>query len=140
MTSQPFEFSVGIECTLIVDERPNAHPPLRRLEQFELMKHYDMWRQDLDLVAKLKTDNHRVTKLRWCFPWYRMESERGKIDFSWTDAVVDRANELGIELVPDIVHYGTPQWLDNAFLHPDYSERVSHFAQVCAEAAQTICD
>ena len=129
----PLEFAVGIECTFIVDERLNAHPPMRRLEQFELMKHYEMWRQDLDLVAKLNVGDRRVTKLRWCFPWYRMEATRGKFDFSWADAVVDYASQLNIELVPDIVHYGTPSWLEDAFLHPDYTERVAHFASVCAE-------
>lgn len=131
--SYPFEFAVGIECTLIVDERLQARPPLRRLEQFELMRHYDMWREDLDLVAKLKVDNQRVTKLRWCFPWYRMEATRGKYDFSWSDAVIDYAEKLNIELVPDVVHYGTPDWLAEAFLNKDYVERVAAFGAACAE-------
>lgn len=130
---QPFDFAVGIECTLIVDERPHAHPPLRRLEQFELMMHYEKWREDLDLVAKLRAGDRRVTKLRWCFPWYRMEREKGKIDFSWADEVVDYANRLDIALVPDVVHYGTPTWLEQAFLEADYTERVAEFAFKCAE-------
>ena len=132
-TTLPFDFALGIECTFIVDEQLNAHPPLRRLEQFELMRHYEMWREDLDLVAKMRDGDRRVTKLRWCFPWYRMEAMRGKFDFSWTDPVVDYANQLNIELVPDIVHYGTPAWMEDAFLDPDYTERVAHFASVCAE-------
>lgn len=43
-SQQPFEFAVGIECTMIVDERRDTNPPMRRLEEFELMRHYDMWR------------------------------------------------------------------------------------------------
>lgn len=129
----PFQFAVGIECTMVVDERLQADPPLRRLEQFELMRHYDMWQEDLELVARLKSGNRRVSKLRWCFPWYRMEATPGRFDFSWTDRVVDYANKLDIDLVPDIVHYGTPDWLPNAFLHPDYPDRVADFAAACAE-------
>jgi beta-glucosidase len=136
LTNLPFDFAVGIECTLIVDEKLNGDRQLRRLEQFELMQHYQRWQEDLDLVAKLKSDNHRVSKLRWCFPWYRIESTPGKFDFSWTDAVVDYAAKLNIELVPDIVHYGTPLWLETAFLHPDYSDRVAQFAAACAQRYQ----
>lgn len=118
---------------MVVDEQPHAAPPLRRLEEFELMRHYEMWRDDLDLVARLRAGERGVTKLRWCFPWYRMEANPGKFDFSWTDQVVDYAGKLGIDLIPDIVHYGTPDWLPNAFLHPDYPDRVAVFAAACAE-------
>jgi beta-glucosidase len=125
-----FEFGVGIECTFIVHETPH----MRRLEEFELMRHYDNWKSDLDLVAKLNADGRRVTKLRWCFPWYRMEPERGKIDFDWADRVVDYANELNIDLVPDIMHYGTPTWLmESAYMHADFPDRLATFGAACAE-------
>lgn len=132
-SSEPFEFAVGIECTFVVDERLSENPRKRRLEQFELMRHYEMWKDDLGLVAKLRSGDRRVTKLRWCFPWYRMQPHPGKFDFEWADQVVDYAEKLGIELVPDIVHYGCPEWMPEAFLDADYVERVTAFAVACAE-------
>lgn len=129
----PFEFAVGIECTFVVDEREDHNPPLRRLEEFELMRHYEMWREDFDLIAKLRSGDRRVTKVRWCFPWYLMEPSPGKFNFDWADQIVEYAENLDIDLVPDIVHYGTPEWLKDAFANPDYPERVAAFAATCAE-------
>lgn len=123
------QFGVGIECTFIVHERAG----MRRLEEFELMHHYEMWRSDLELVAKLRSGERRVTHLRWCFPWYRVEAQKGKFDFSWSDEVVAYAAELGIELIPDIVHYGTPNWLEDAYFNADYPQHVAEFAAACAQ-------
>lgn len=131
-TSLPFHFMVGIECTLIPHTRPDLNANMRPLEQFELLQHYDRWQEDLDLVARLRTDNAQVTRVRWCIPWYRVESAPDVYDFAWTDKVIDYAEKLGIELIPDIVHYGTPLWMPDAFLDPTYSERVAKFAGVCA--------
>jgi hypothetical protein len=65
---KPLEFMVGIECTQIVNTRPDLNPQMRQLEQFALLKHYDLWREDFDLIARLRTDGRRVTKVRWCIP------------------------------------------------------------------------
>lgn len=130
--TMPFDFMVGVECTMIVDVRPDINADMRELEQFSLMQHYERWREDLDLIARLKTDRHRVKRVRWCIPWYRVEPEPGNYDFSWTDEVIAYANQLGIELIPDIVHYGCPRWMPQAFLDPAYPDRVASFASTCA--------
>lgn len=129
----PMDFMVGIECTQIVRTDDDAHPEMHELEEFELMRHYTMWRQDFDLIAKLRTDKRRVTKVRWAIPWYRVETAPGVYDWSWTDEAIDYANGLGLELVVDIVHYGCPRWMPKAFLDPQFPERVESFTRACVE-------
>lgn len=131
-TRMPFFFMVGIECTMIADVRPDINPNMRELDEFDLMQHYVRWREDLELITKLRTDNTQVTRVRWAIPWYRVETAPGVYDFSWTDQVIAYAQELGIELIPDIVHYGCPRWMPQAFLDPAYPERVASFAAACA--------
>jgi beta-glucosidase len=126
-------FMVGIECTQIVDVRPDINPDMRELEEFALLQHYERWEQDLELITRLRHSDRKVSKVRWCIPWYRVEVEPGKFDWEWTDKVIDRAVELGIELIPDIVHYGCPRWLPQAFIDPTYPDRVASFAAACVE-------
>src|SRR5581483_12018110 len=38
----------------------------------------------------------------------------------------------GIAIIIDLVHYGTPLWLDNQFLNASYPERVAAFAHAFA--------
>lgn len=49
------------------------------------------------------------------------------------DRVVDRFGELGLRPVIDLLHYGTPLWLDGQFAHPDYPKVVAEYAVAFAE-------
>lgn len=120
----PFRFAVGIEDTFIADERPGR----RKLDEYELTQHYSSWEEDLALVAASGADT-----LRWGIPWYRVEAEPGVLRWDWVDKVVDRIGELGLTCVVDLMHYGTPLWLENSFLHPDYPARVAEYAAAAAE-------
>ena len=86
----PFDFAVGIEDTFIPQERWDTNPPLRALDEFALMRHYQQWQTDLDLVASLRCGERRVTKMRWGVPWYRIETRpiamigAGRINLSIT--------------------------------------------------------
>lgn len=117
-------FALGIENTFI----PQARLGERSLDEYELTQHYHHWYDDLGLVAE-----SGATMLRWGIPWYRVEPEPGVFDFSWTDRVVDRAEELGIELIVDLMHYGTPLWLDNQFLNHEYPQRVAAYGAAVAQ-------
>lgn len=112
-------FGVGIEDTFV----PQSRPGLRPLDEYELTGHYDRWREDVDLVASTG-----ARALRYGLPWYRVERERRRFDWSWADAVVDRILGHGIELTIDLVHYGTPLWLDRSFDAEDYPELVAEYA------------
>jgi beta-glucosidase len=117
-------FALGIEDTFIPQTRPGEKP----LDEYELTQHYHYWREDLGHAAEAG-----ATMVRWGIPWYRVNPARGEWDFSWVDEVVDRFEELGIEPIIDLMHYGTPTWLDNQFISAEYPERVAEYAGKVAE-------
>lgn len=119
-----FCWATGIENTFI----PHARPGMRPLDEYELTQHYDQYELDFSLAARLG-----VRAIRWGIPWYRVEPEPGHFDWEWTD----RALEVMVEkhrLVPilDLMHYGTPFWLEGSFASPDYPARVADYAAAVA--------
>jgi beta-glucosidase/6-phospho-beta-glucosidase/beta-galactosidase len=117
-------FGVGIEDTFIPQERVGH----RKLDEYELTQHYARWREDLQLVA-----DSGASFLRWGIPWYLVEPEPGRFDWSWLDQVAERMDELGLRCIVDLMHYGTPLWLENSFLNSAYPERVAAYGRAVAE-------
>ncbi len=118
-----FRFAVGIEDTFV----PHAFPGHRALDEYELTQHYRFWAADLGLAAATG-----ATAIRYGFPWYRLNPAPGRFAWDWADQVVDRLDELGLEAIVDLVHYGTPLWLDNGFLNADFPARLAEFAAALA--------
>ena len=115
-----FRWATGIEDTFV----PQVRPGHRGLDEYELMGHYGRWRGDLDLAAGLG-----VRAIRYGIPWYRVNPRPGRFDWSWTDPVMEHlAVTLGLEPIVDLVHYGTPDWLDRGFADPGYPELVAEYA------------
>jgi beta-glucosidase/6-phospho-beta-glucosidase/beta-galactosidase len=122
--TKEFIWAGGIEDTFIPQERPRLRP----LEEYQLTQHYQQWRGDLDRAASLG-----ITALRWGVPWYRVEPRPGVFDWSWTDQVFEyMVGDLGIQPIVDLVHYGTPLWLEESFVAPDYPQRVASYAGALA--------
>jgi beta-glucosidase/6-phospho-beta-glucosidase/beta-galactosidase len=119
-----FFWAVGIEDSFIPQEKPG----LRSMDEFELTQHYLHWREDLERAAALGID-----MIRWGVPWYRVETAPGVFDWTWVDQVVARMRELHIEPIVDIVHYGTPLWLERSFADPQYPQIVERFARAFAQ-------
>ncbi len=120
-----FTWLGGIENTFIPQERPG----LRALEEFELTQHYRQWRQDLERAQSLG-----IKAIRWGPPWYKVEPEPGRFDWSWVDQVLEHMIcRLHITPVLDLMHYGTPFWLENSFINPDYPDRVAAYAAAFTE-------
>jgi hypothetical protein len=119
----PFRFAVGIEDTFIAHEYAGR----RKLDEYELTQHYQFWETDLGLAAEAGADS-----IRWGIPWYRVEPGPGQFRWEWVDRVVDRMTDLGLTCIVDLMHYGTPLWLENTFLHPDYPKRVAEYAAAAA--------
>ena len=71
-----FLWAVGIENTFV----PHTRAGHRRLDEYELMDHYRLWRQDLDLAADLG-----ISTIRYGIPWYRVNPRPGVVRL-----VVDR--------------------------------------------------
>jgi beta-glucosidase/6-phospho-beta-glucosidase/beta-galactosidase len=59
--------------------------------------------------------------------------EPGRWAWDWLDRVVERLAEVEIEPIVDLMHYGTPLWLEDQFVNPDYSDRVAEYAAQVAE-------
>lgn len=116
----PFIWAVGIEDT-------NVGWPLRGsatgLDEYEATQHYRHWREDLALAASIG-----ATQIRYGFPWYRINPGQGEWDWTFSDAVVVEANRLGLGLIVDLVHYGTPTWLAGSFTDPGYPDAVATYA------------
>src|SRR5437588_8187244 len=79
-SASEFRWAVGIENTFV----PHTRAGHRRLDEYELLDHYRLWRDDLDRAADLG-----VTALRYGIPWYRVNPRPGVFDWSWTDPVLE---------------------------------------------------
>ncbi|PTX64438.1 glycosyl hydrolase family 1 [Melghirimyces profundicolus] len=120
-----FFWATGIEDTFI----PQSGPGKRALDEYELTDHYNQWRKDLDRAAELG-----VSMMRYGVPWYRVNPAPGVFDWGWMDRVLEyMVQEKGIVPIVDLMHYGTPLWLEDQFIHPDYEDRVSEYAMKFAE-------
>lgn len=120
-----FRWAAGIEDTNI--GWPLAGSP-EGLDEYALTQHYAHFHEDLRLAAELG-----VQALRYGFPWYRLNPAPGEWDWSWTDQVVDAAEEAEVELLIDLVHYGTPLWLEGSFTDPRYPEAIAEFGAAVAK-------
>ena len=75
-----FLWATGIEDTFV----PQTRPGHRALDEYQLMSHYQHWREDLALVGDLG-----LRAVRWGVPWYRVEPfQPGEFDWRWTDQVL----------------------------------------------------
>ena len=118
-----FVWATGLEDTFIPQSRPGQRP----IDEYELIGHYDAWREDIDLAATIGFD-----AIRYGIPWYRIQPARGRFDWEWTDRVIGHLAERGLEPTLDLVHYGTPLWLLDGFLDPDYPAIVAEYAGAVA--------
>ncbi|CAM3302093.1 family 1 glycosylhydrolase [Occultella aeris] len=125
-------FGVGVEDTFV----PQTREGERALDEYELTEHYENWHADLGLAAEVGAEF-----MRWGIPWYRINPAQGRWDWTWLDGVMARFAELGIRPIVDLLHYGTPQWLDGEFANPDYPQHVAEYAVAVAERyADTVTD
>jgi beta-glucosidase len=118
---ESFAWATGIEDTFIHQARPG----LRALDEYQLTQHYQFWKEDLDRVA-----DSGIRVLRWGVPWHRVQPVHNRWDWSWTDQVLDyMVNEKGITPILDLMHYGTPAWIDNSFINASYPRHVAEFTR-----------
>ncbi|MCL4298505.1 MAG: family 1 glycosylhydrolase [Anaerolineae bacterium] len=130
ISPSPFIWAVGIENTFI----PQARVRFRPLDEFTLTQHYELWREDLDRVASLG-----VSHLRWGPPWYQVQPEPNSFDWRWTDQVLETlVCQKNITPILDLVHYGTPFWLERSFDDPDYPAYVADYTAAFAERYRSL--
>jgi beta-glucosidase/6-phospho-beta-glucosidase/beta-galactosidase len=115
-----FIWAGGIEDTFV----PQTRKGQRALDEYQLIGHYEHWREDLALTRELG-----LGALRWGVPWYRVEPRPGEFDWRWIDEVLPRLVEvLGVTPIIDLMHYGCPLWLHKEFANDDYPRAVARYA------------
>lgn len=82
-------------------------------------QHYELFRQDIDLMAKLNIQCYRMS-----IEWARLEPQRGKYDesvFEHYREEIDYLQSKGIEVLLTLHHFSNPMWFENlgGFLNPD---------------------
>jgi beta-glucosidase len=122
---QTFIWATGIEDTFITAPWPATG---RTLDEYALTDHYARWHEDLGLMAEIG-----VSAARYGIPWHRIQPRRDAWEWDFVDRAIDRLLELGIEPIVDLVHYGLPPWIENAYLHPDFSRLMAEYAARVAE-------
>ena len=122
---EEFLWASGIEDTFV----PQTRPGHRALDEYQLMGHYEHWREDLALGRELG-----LQAIRWGVPWYRVEPLPGEFDWSWTDQVIPYlVEDLKITPILDLMHYGCPFWLRREFASDEYPQAVAAYAKAFAE-------
>lgn len=120
-----FVWAGGIENTFV----PQTRRGHRALDEYELIGHYEHWREDLALARDLG-----LQALRWGVPWHRVEPQEGQFDWRWTDQVIPyMTEELGITPIIDLMHYGCPLWMEQPFIDENYPQAVATYAAAFAE-------
>jgi beta-glucosidase/6-phospho-beta-glucosidase/beta-galactosidase len=117
---EAFFWATGIEDTFITDP---WHKTGRSLDEYELTRHYQNWETDLHLVSELG-----VTAARYGIPWYKANPLPQQYDWEFADRVFGRMAQHKVEPIVDLVHYGTPEWMTDSFLNPDYPDRIADYA------------
>ncbi|MFL5650799.1 MAG: family 1 glycosylhydrolase [Chloroflexota bacterium] len=126
LSSQREIWALGIEDTFV--PQPDRRTG-RILDEYVLTGHDRLWRDDLRLVADIG-----VRWLRYGIPWYLVTPAPGVYDWAWTDAVLPYlVEDLGIQPIVDLIHYGAPLWLEGTFLSRDYPGYVAEYAAAVAE-------
>ncbi|WP_062132757.1 family 1 glycosylhydrolase [Demequina aestuarii] len=119
-----FHMAVGIEDTFVPQGRPGERP----IDEYELTEHYGQVESDFALAADVGAG-----LVRWGVPWYRIQPERDSWDFDWLDRAMDAFGASGLTPLVDLMHYGTPLWLDGQFDNDDYPSRVAEYGARVAE-------
>ncbi|HST04880.1 MAG TPA: family 1 glycosylhydrolase, partial [Chloroflexia bacterium] len=120
LAPEGFAWATGIEDTFIGQTERIGE---RVLDEYALTHHYLYWREDIDRAADLG-----VRAMRYGIPWYKVEPAPGVFDWEWVDRVLEYIAGKGIAVIVDLMHYGTPLWMDNQFLNTTYPQRVALYA------------
>ena len=123
-----FYWGLGIENCWIAQTNPAKDGDRRLLDVFLQMQHYDKWKQDLDLAAE-----SGVNSIRYSVPWYKAEPKPGKYDWSWIDKPIDyMVHKLKITPIMDLIHYGTPAWMEDGVVDPRFADSIGKYAGAMA--------
>jgi beta-glucosidase len=118
-----FTWLLGIEDTCVY-AADGGEP----LDEHALTDHNNLWRADLTAARDLG-----ATAIRYGMSWPLIHTAPGKFDWTLLDQIIAYAvDDLRLNLVADLVHYGTPTWLTGSFADPGYPAAIEDFAGALA--------
>ncbi|PZE26028.1 family 1 glycosylhydrolase [Curtobacterium sp. MCBD17_028] len=128
-----FTWVLGIEDTSV---HPPAHFAMAPLDEYDLTEHTEHWRADLTAARDLGAG-----AVRYGVNWPLVHTAPETYDWSTLDERLRFAvEELGLTVIADLVHYGTPTWLDGSFADPRYPDVVAAFAGAFAARYRGLVD
>ncbi|HZC38986.1 MAG TPA: hypothetical protein VE221_09985 [Sphingomicrobium sp.] len=101
----------------------------------------------LDLIKATAHDKHVLRDYRLCrelgfrtlrdgLRWHLIEKAPGKYDWSSWMPALEAAEEVGVQVIWDLFHYGSPDHVDQAA--PDFPDRFTDFAVAALEVQQSV--
>jgi beta-glucosidase len=124
---------LGIEDTCVY---PPEHFDMAPLDEYDLTDHSLRWREDLTAAKELG-----ATALRYGVSWPLVHTAPGVFDWSVLDERLRYAvQDLGLLIIADLVHYGTPTWLEDSFADPGYPDAVAEFTGAFADRYRGVVD
>ena len=101
----------------------------------------------LDLIRATSHDRHVLSDYRQCadlgfrtlrdgLRWHLIETSPGQYDWSSWLPALEAAEQLGLQVIWDLFHYGSPDCVDQAA--PDFPDRFTEFAIAALEVQQSI--
>jgi hypothetical protein len=123
-----FYWGVGIENCWIAQTNPQKDGNRRLLDVYLQMQHYTKWKSDLDLAKDIG-----FNVIRYSVPWYKAEPKPGIYDWSWIDKPVEyMVGKLKIIPIMDLIHYGTPTWMESGVIDDRFPEAIAKYASAMA--------
>lgn len=111
---QKFIFGAGMECSFL---------PHMKVDQFEWTQHDRFWKEDL----RRAREEAGITNLRYAFPWHVLEPKRGQFNWDYADERMAEFDKLGINVLLDVMHFGSPLYLNQAVGDPEFPEALERF-------------
>jgi beta-glucosidase len=132
-TAGSFTWIGGIEDTCVY---PAPGAEMEPLDEYDLTEHTEHWKADLRAVCELG-----ATSIRYGVNWPLVHIGPDQFDWAMLDERLAFATgELGLTVVADLVHYGTPTWLADSFADPGYPDAVARFTGAFAARYRGVVD
>ena len=122
-TDGALHFALGFEDTFVPQERTGE----RALDEYALTEHYEQFDEDFSRAAAVGGK-----LIRWGVPWYKVQPSETEWDWTWVDQAIGSILSHGLHPIIDLLHYGTPLWLDDQFDSPYFPEAFENFARTFA--------
>lgn len=101
----------------------------------------------LDLIRATSHDRHVASDYRQCadlglrtlrdgLRWHLIEQSPGRYDWSSWLPALEAAEDLRLEIIWDLFHYGSPNHVDQA--SPDFAKRFTDFALAALDMRQSV--